>query len=149
MRPEKGDFRYKLILWIFIVSALLGLAGAIYSLRNLSSARFMFYFSAAWTAFYALMAYYWTDEERYSRFEYIMTPILFGVLEVFLLFLGVGGFTVLVPKIAAGENPGENLLALIIAEASIGSFAFFNYNIYLEEPIKELFKKKQGDPEDR
>lgn len=142
MRPDKGDFAYKLILGIFIFAVLLGLAGVIFSARDLGSEKVLFCFSAAWTSFYAVLAYCWTDEERYDRFEYVMTPVVFGLFFLLMLLIAVGGLVVMIPKIAAGEDAAGNCFALLIVEASAGTFAFFTYKSYLEEYVKKIGKKK-------
>ena len=138
-RPDKNDFRYKLILGLFILSLLLGIAGVIYFGMRYNSYKFLFWAFLVWTIFFAVTLYSWVDEDRYARYEHLMQPIIFGALFLLLVGLFIGGLFINIPKIASGENVVTNLLALIIGEASIGAFALITYKYFLKEYIDKLF----------
>lgn len=134
-RPDKSSFSYRFILGLFIFSALMGAAFMVYGLLHLSTDRWLFQVFSVWTVFFGVTAYCWTDEERYNKYEYVMTPILFGMLFLLIVAFMIGGFYVLVPKIASGEEVAMNIAALIIAEVSLGAFAYITYHYFLRDYI--------------
>lgn len=137
-RPDKNDFRCKLILGLFILSFLMGIAGVIYFGMYYSSHKFLLWAFLVWTIFFAVTIYCWVDEDRYNRYEYLMKPIVFGALFLLLIGLFIAGLFINIPKIASGENLVTNLLATIIAEASLGAFASITYKYFLKEYVDKI-----------
>ena len=140
-RPDKADFRYKIIMGVFIAALLMGIAGVIYFGMHYSKDAWLFWASLVWTVFYAATIYCWTDEDRYARYEYFMIPVMFGALFLLLIAFCIGGLAIYVPEIAAGRDVLTNILTLLIAEGSLGAFAFFTYKFFLKEYIDKLFHK--------
>ena len=136
--PGKGGFQFYLILGVFITAAVLGLVFCVISFRSDSR---LFWVYALWTAFFGAAIWCWLDEERTGRFEYVMGFVLFGGLFIFLIVLAIGGLTVFIPKIRSGEDVIENIIGMIIGEASIVAFAYITYRFLLKERIRELMER--------
>lgn len=141
-RPDKRDFRYHLILGLFILAAALGLAGMFYYGTHPGENRLLFGVFAIWTLFYAVTIYCWIDEDRYDRYEHFMIPVVSGVLFLLLVGLFIGGLIINIPKIASGEDMLVTVLSTAIAEASLGAAAFFIYKLYIKEYVDRIFKRK-------
>lgn len=103
-RPEKGDYRYKLILGFFILAFLLGFAGVVYFGMHYSTGKLMFWLFLIWTVFFGVTIYGWTDELRYAKYEHYMIPVVFGAVFLLLVALFIAGLVINVPKILSGEN---------------------------------------------
>lgn len=137
-RPDKGDFRYRLILGVLILAFLMGIAGVIYFGMHYSTGKVLFWAFLIWTVFYAVTIYGWTGEKRYDTYERMMIPVLYGALFLLMVALFIAGLVINVPKIASGQNVLTNLLATIIGEASLGTFAFITYKYFLKEYVDKL-----------
>ena len=132
-RPDKSSFSYKLILGLFIFSMLMGAAFTVYGLLHYSTDIWLFRVFSIWTAYFGVTAYCWVDEDRYNKYEYVMIPVLFGLLFLLTVALMIAGFYILVPKIASGEEVAMNIAGLIIAEGSFGLFAYITYHYFLRD----------------
>ena len=140
-RPEKGDYRYKLILGFFILAFLLGFAGVVYFGMHYSTGKLLFWLFLVWTVFFGVTIYGWTDERRYAKYEHYMIPVVFGAVFLLLVALFIAGLVINVPKILSGENMLTDLLATVIVEASLGAFAYFTYVFFIKEYVDKLLRK--------
>lgn len=140
-RPEKGDYRYKLILGFFILAFLLGFAGVVFFGMHYSTGKLMFWVFLIWTVFFGVTIYGWTDERRYAKYEHYMIPVVFGAVFLLLVALFIAGLVINVPKILSGENMLTDLLATVIVEASLGAFAYFTYVFFIKEYVDKLLRR--------
>ena len=146
-RPDQGSFTYKLILGIFIFGALMFTLVTTLAVVQTRRVELWSVLGAVFAVFFAVTAYCWTDADRYDRYEYIMTPVLFGLLFLLMVFFMVGCVAVLVPEIAAGEDRLMNIIAFILAEASLGTFAYIDYHFFLRDYL--VRGKKKPDEKDK
>lgn len=137
-RPGRKEFRFSLILGLFILALLMGAAGTVYFALSYSENRYLFWAHLIWTVFFAVTIYCWIDDDRYDRYERMMIPVLYGALFLFFIALFIGGLVINIPKIASGDNVLVTVTATVIAEASLGTVAFFTYKFFLKEYIDKL-----------
>ena len=103
-RAEKSSLQYKLITGILICSTLLGLFFCAVYFKDMN---YMFWLYVIWTLFFALATYCWLDDERYEKFESVMTPVLFGLLGLLAAFAGIGFDKALGLKLFVGTLCGH------------------------------------------
>ena len=138
-RAEKGTFQFDLVLGLFIVALLLGL---FLSVKLFDPKSWMFWFFVVWTLGYALAIYCWVDDERYQKFEYYLTPVVYGLFFLLLAACGIGGFIYTIMQYFTGDHEIGNLVAAPIVLASFGMFAYFDFIFYLQPYLK----KPKNDP---
>ena len=141
-RSEPGSLQYKMVLGVLIAAMLLGI---VFCVIFFDPKDWLFWFFVAWTAFYAIAVYCWTDEERYVKFEYYGAPVMYGLLFLFLLLFIVAGLARFLPPIFAGEDILGNIAALIISELSLGFFAWFIW----KGQLRDYFRKEEKTGEKR
>ncbi len=132
-RAEKSSFQYKLITGILICSTLLGLffCGVYFKDMN-----YMFWLYVIWTLFFAMATYCWLDDERYEKFERVMTPVLFGLLGLLAAFAGIGCLIFNASRFFRGEGNAGNLIGGMIGAASCAAMAYFVYLFYIKDHLK-------------
>lgn len=134
-RKDMTSFQYKLILGIFITGFLLGLVLLVMTFDIKS---FMTWIFIIGEAFLVLTIYCWTDEERYARYEYYLTPVMFGLFSLFFAFLAGGGLYIGIVSYVK-ESSLSDLLGGILGSLCCGSVAFFSYCFY----IRPYFNKDE------
>lgn len=151
-RDNTIPFQYKFILGIFVTAILLGLFFIIWTLVTNSPIDWMFYFFIGWVAFYLILSFCWVKPERYAKFEYYLTPIMYGIITLFFIFVMLAGFAYEIPLIAKGGDITENIFALIMVEITFGAFAVCLYHFFIQRYIHQLVlairRKKTGEAEE-
>ena len=136
-RKNMTGFQYKLILGIFVTGFLLGL---VLLAMTFDIQSFMTWAFIIWEAFLILTIYCWTDEERYAKYEYYGTPVMFGLLGLLFAALAIGGL-----YIGAVSNAEESSLSGplggILGSFCCGLCSYFSYIFY----IRPYFKKDKED----
>ena len=127
-RKNMMGFQYKLILGIFITGLVLGLLLLIMTFDIGSRMTWVY---IAWVVFFGVTIYCWIDEDRYAKYEYYLTPVLFGLLFLLFAFFTVGGLYYGIVSYAREGLSLASLLAVIFGSACCGLFAYFSYVFYL------------------
>lgn len=144
---KKKGVQFYFILGLFVAA----FAGGIFCcVQFYNSETALFCLAVVWTVFYGFAMWCWFDKDRLSRFEAIMTPVIFGSVFLLLIAFLVAGLWIFIPKIASGEKVPENILVLILAEGSLIMFAVIFYKYYLREPFQKLtakIRKSENKPE--
>ena len=154
LRPHEGilPFQYYFILGLFIFSSLFGLFFVII-LPVTHNMDWMFGFFIGWTIIYAFIAYCWAKQERYWKFEYIATPIIFTLFSLGCIAVMVFAFIHYWHDIFCGIDVISNISAMILVEASFGALAWASFHYYVQEYVERFIdnlkdrkkKKSQND----
>lgn len=136
-RKDMTGFQYKLILGMFVTGFLLGIVLMIMTFDIKSWMTWVF---IIWNAFLVLTVYCWIDEDRYAKYEYYLTPVVFGLLGLLFAVFAAGGlFYGIVSFIE--ESSLSGLFGGILGSICCGLFAYFAYIFY----IRPYFKKDKGE----
>ncbi len=137
-RKNMMGFQYKLILGIFITGLLFGLFLLVmtFDIRN-----WMTWVFIAWDLFFAFTIYCWVDEERYWKYEYYLTPVVFGALFLLFAFFAVGGIAYSVASCIREGSSLMDAIGGILGGICCGVFAYFAYIFYL----RPYFRKDEDD----
>lgn len=154
LRPHDGilPFQYYFILGLFIFSSLFGLFFVII-LPLTNNMGWMFWYFLAWTIIYAFIAYCWAKQERYWKFEYIATPIIFTLFSLGCIAVMVFAFIHYWHDIFCGIDVISNIIALIAVEGCFGAMAWAFFHFFVQEYVERFIdnlkdrkkKKSQND----
>lgn len=154
LRPHKDTkpFQYYFILGFIILCALFGLFFVII-MPVTHSMNWTFWFFIGWTVFFAFLAFCWAKQKRYWKLEYIATPIIFTLFSLGCIAVMVIAFIYLWHEIACGADVVTNIIALVMAEASFGAFAWIFFHFFVQEYVERFIdylkdrkkKKSQND----
>ena len=137
-RKDITGRQYNLILGFFIFATLMSLLILILTFDTHS---LLSWAMLIMMAFFALTAYCWADEQRYRKYEQYLTPVIFGLLFLFLVFLTVYGLIHALISAIRDNKPFIEVIAVIFGAACCGGFACFFYVFYL----LPYFQKKKSD----
>ena len=145
-------FQYYFILGLFIFSSLFGLFFVII-LPVTHNMDWMFGFFIGWTIIYAFLAYFWANQKRYWKFEYIATPIIFTLLSLGCIAIMVFAFISYWHDIFCGIDVISNIIALIAVEGCFGAMAWAFFHFFVQEYVERFIdnlkdrkkKKSQND----
>ena len=154
LRPHEGilPFQYYFILGLFIFSSLFGLFFVII-LPVTHNMDWMFGFFIGWTIIYAFLAYFWANQKRYWKFEYIAIPIIFTLLSLGCIAIMVFAFISYWHDIFCGIDVISNIIALIAVEGCFGAMAWAFFHFFVQEYVERFIdnlkdrkkKKSQND----
>ncbi|MBP5310254.1 MAG: hypothetical protein J6Z05_06630 [Lachnospiraceae bacterium] len=130
--------KYKATLGIMIFFCLLGAGLSIFAfVRNYCYLNALTCLFIVLTAFFCVMAYCYTDKDRYEKFEYYLTPLFFSILILFFIFICIVAFLYFIKRIKEGESLLENIASLVMVEASFGTFIFIFFYFYIRPYIRK------------
>ena len=136
--------KYKATLGIMIFFCLLGVGLSIFAyVENYCYLNALTCLFIVITLFFCVMTFCYTDKDRYEKFEYYLTPLFFSVLILFFIFICIIAFWYFINCIRNGESLWENILALVLVEASFCMFIFIFFHFY----IRPYIKKKNSEEE--
>lgn len=141
LRPHKDTkpFQYYFILGFIILCALFGLFFVII-MPVTHSMNWTFWFFIGWTVFFAFLAFCWAKQKRYWKLEYIATPIIFTLFSLGCIAVMVIAFIYLWHEIACGADVVTNIIALVMAEASFGAFAWIFFHFFVQEYVERFIE---------
>ena len=106
----------------------------------------MFWFFAIMALLYALAIYCWIDEDRYQKFEYYLTPVFYGLFFMLIVSIFAGALVSFIKGFISGEYGWGYLPVALIALASIGTLAYFDFRLFLQPYFtKKSDKTKEDD----
>ena len=132
-----AGFQYRLIMGLYITGLVLGavLLFATFDIRSWMTWAFI-----VWVAFFALTIYCWTDEERYAKYEYYLTPVIFGLMFILFALFAVGGIYFAAVSCLGEEPSVSGVFGGLFGGACYGAYAYFDYIFYLRP-----YFRKDGD----
>ena len=122
---------------LFALSILLGLFFAGYQ-ACIRQFNFVFWFFVIWVLFFGFLLFCWLNDRTYELFEYIVTPLVFGLLILGFVAGMIAAPFFIIPQIQSGEIGKNYYISLAIGEIAFGAAVWAFYYFFIKDYVDEL-----------
>ena len=122
---------------LFVISLLLGIFFLGYQIYR-HEFNFMFWFFVVWDIFFGVLAFCWLNDRTYELFEYIATPLVYGILILGFVAAMIAAPFFIIPQIQSGEIGKDYYVSLTIGELGLGAAVWAFYHFFIKEYVDEL-----------
>ena len=136
-RKRSLPIQHKMGTFLFIFSVLFGAFFAGYQFY-IHEFNFVFWFFIGWMIFFTVLAVCWSNDRTYELFEYIATPIVFGILILGFVAAMIAAPIYIIPQVQAGEIGKDYYISLVFGEIALGAAVWAFYYFFIKDYVDEL-----------